>query len=233
MKKLKRLIRKFILGHDISTYFFSQSGEDAILSGLFNSKLKNRVRGFYVDIGAYHPNKFSNTQLFYNEGWCGINIDARPGSKKLFDKYRKNDINLELGIGTTSGILDYFFFGEDSCLNTFSKEEVVASDNLYKVKKTFHIEVRTLSSVLKEHLPKDQSIDFMNIDVEGFDLEVLQSNDWEKYRPEVLLVEQKAFTMSDVANDKITAFLGERGYQVVAKTIVNNNISTVIYKELS
>lgn len=74
---------------------YSQEGEDMILSRIFGDK-KN---GFYVDVGAHHPFRFSNTYLFYKRGWLGINIDAMPGSMRLFDRFRKNDINIESAIG--------------------------------------------------------------------------------------------------------------------------------------
>ena len=73
---------------------FAQEGEDMILKRIFEG-----VRsGFYIDIGAFHPSKFSNTYYFYLRGWSGINIDPQPGVKSLFDKMRPRDINLELAI---------------------------------------------------------------------------------------------------------------------------------------
>ena len=65
-QKLKRYFRKIILGHDISTYFFSHAGEDAILQAIFSKKLAKKEKGFYIDIGAYHPFNASNTYLFYH-----------------------------------------------------------------------------------------------------------------------------------------------------------------------
>ena len=70
---------------------YSQNGEDLIL----NRFLENKKNGFYIDIGAHHPIRFSNTYLFYKKGWRGINIDAMPGSMDLFNKIRSRDINIE------------------------------------------------------------------------------------------------------------------------------------------
>jgi hypothetical protein len=86
MRKIKNLVRRLI-GLNNETDYYSQAGEDAILSNIFNYVLPTD-RGFYVDVGAYHPFKHSNTYLLYRAGWRGINIDPRPGSKALFDKHR-------------------------------------------------------------------------------------------------------------------------------------------------
>ncbi|MFM6346540.1 MAG: hypothetical protein ACKPFK_15520, partial [Dolichospermum sp.] len=91
--------------HNIS---YSQEGEDLILARFFE-KEKN---GFYVDIGAHHPQRFSNTYYFYLKGWSGINIDAMPGSMKIFDDLRPLDINLEIPISDKSEILTYYEFDE-------------------------------------------------------------------------------------------------------------------------
>ena len=96
---------------------WSQEGEDLILARLF----ENNAKGFYVDVGAHHPKRFSNTYLFYKKGWTGINIDAMPGSMKSFNKLRKRDINIEKPVSDKKQILTYYAFNE-SALNGFSKE---------------------------------------------------------------------------------------------------------------
>ena len=96
---IKKILPNFIIEH--LKYFtiykndsYSQEGEDLIINRLIDSK-KN---GFYIDIGAHHPFRFSNTYKFYKMGWNGINIDAMPGSMKLFREKRPRDINIECGI---------------------------------------------------------------------------------------------------------------------------------------
>ena len=64
--------------------------------------------GFYVDVGAHHPKRFSNTYFFYKKGWYGINIDATPGIMENFKKMRKRDINLNIGISDTTGERDFY-----------------------------------------------------------------------------------------------------------------------------
>lgn len=82
-----------------ATKCYSQEGEDLLLSRILGDKKD----GFYVDVGAHHPFRFSNTYLLYKQGWRGINIDAMPGSMKLFNRFRPRDINIECGVASGGG----------------------------------------------------------------------------------------------------------------------------------
>src|SRR6185436_8799288 len=93
---------------------YSQEGEDLLLARLF----EHDAQGIYVDVGAHHPFRFSNTCLLSKKGWRGINIDARPGSMRLFQRFRPNDVNLELGVSEHPGHLEFYVFAEPA-LNTF------------------------------------------------------------------------------------------------------------------
>jgi FkbM family methyltransferase len=204
---------------------WSQEGEDLILARIFGDKLD----GFYVDVGAHHPKRFSNTYYFYRRGWRGINIDAMPGSMNLFDRLRPLDINIELGIGSQPGKLNFYMFNEPA-LNGFAKELANSRDQAetpYKIVGTRSIDVRPLSQVLKEHLPSERTIDFMSVDVEGLDLDVLRSNDWTLYRPSYLLAEILDSSLSDIENHLVTQFMAEVGYRVYAKCV-----HTVIFKNM-
>jgi hypothetical protein len=109
---------------------YSQEGEDRVLSSLL-FKLhggKHINDGFYVDVGAHHPFLFSNTCLFYKQGWHGINIDAMPGSMAAFQKHRPRDINLESGVGQKAEKLKFFVFNE-LALNTFDESLAKARCN--------------------------------------------------------------------------------------------------------
>ena len=113
---------------------YSQEGEDILLNKIFSGKKE----GFYIDIGAHHPKRFSNTYLFYQKGWQGINVDCMPGSMKLFKKLRPRDINLELGVSENESEKDYYVFN-DTALNSFSKEhseKLSQAENPYYIKKS-------------------------------------------------------------------------------------------------
>ncbi len=194
---------------------WSQEGEDQILRRVFESD----PSGFYVDVGAHHPMRFSNTYLFYKRGWRGINVDAMPGSMAVFNRHRPRDINLEVGVGPIEGSKPYYMFQEPA-LNGFSKElseAREASTNPQKLLEVKCIKVLRLSTLLNAHLPRGQSISFLSVDVEGMDLEVLQSNDWTKYRPRVVLIEMLGTNLGEISDSQIGCFMRGNGYLAFAK----------------
>jgi FkbM family methyltransferase len=212
-KEIIEIIRLIFKKYSLSSY--SQEGEDLILQRIFGYKNV----GFYIDVGAYHPFRFSNTYLFYLKGWRGINIDPTPGSMKLFNKFRKRDINLEVGISEKEGVLTYYIFNEPA-LNTFDENLAKKRDGKkgYYIIKELSIKVYPLSKILEEYLPEGQKIDFLTIDVEGKDFEVLKSNDWSRFRPKVVLVEILSSSIEEVFESPIYIFMKENGYSFFAKT---------------
>jgi FkbM family methyltransferase len=211
--KLYMLKKEFIDG--FTTKIYSQEGEDIILSEFF----PNKTDGFYVDVGAHHPMRFSNTYMFYKRGWRGINIDAMPGFMKAFNRKRSRDINLEMGVSGKEGEMTYYMF-DDFALNGFSKDLSKDRDknSNFEILKERKIKTYPLSKILDEYLPQNQKIDFMSIDVEGLDLMVLKSNDWKKYPPSMILVESIGDNIESIMKDPIYLFLKEKGYTIVAKT---------------
>jgi FkbM family methyltransferase len=213
--------RKFLsnIKRSFDFYFtpsYSQEGEDMVLKAIFHQGKK----GFYVDIGAHHPQIFSNTLYFYRRGWNGINVDAMPGSMEGFKKLRRRDINLETAISDKQETLTYFAFNEPA-LNTFSKELAEERMQIPKFKLLYEKQLKTerLSEVLDMHLPRGQHIDFMTIDVEGLDLNVLQSNDWNKYRPTFILIESLEFSFDRIQDSPVASFLYEKEYTLFSKTV--------------
>lgn len=201
-----------------SSYYiksYSQEGEDMIL----NKYLENIKDGYYIDIGAHHPKRFSNTYLFYKKGWKGINIDARPGSMKLFDRLRPLDVNLELGLSGVNENLTFYIFNEPA-LNTF--DETLAKErstnSKYFITESRRVKCLPLNEVLDKYLPIGKIITFLSIDIEGFDLYVLKTNNWELYRPQYIVVESYSILFEDVLNSEIYVFLKEKNYSLVAKS---------------
>jgi hypothetical protein len=194
---------------------FSQEGEDLILLRLF----ADRPPGFFVDVGAHHPFRFSNTFLLYNAGWRGINIDATPGSMQAFQQFRPDDINIECFVGDPATEKTFTIYNEPA-LNTGSKEIVGArplpSDKYWPVS-TATMQPRGLSGILDQYVPNGTSIALLNIDVEGGEQEVLESNDWSRYRPEIILIEQLSTGIDESLRHPTTKFLNERNYRLVAK----------------
>lgn len=214
---------------------YSQYGEDACLRGFMDRRCRDRkYRGFWVDIGAHHPTRFSNTRMFSELGWRGVNVDAMPDAIVLFVKRRPNDINVNVGVGASSGELDYYQF-PDHAYNTFVKERVDAlsaewgrelvAGRDYQVRK---VPVVTLKDLLDGYLPPGQKIDFLTVDAEGMDLEILKSNDWGTYRPEFVLAEvNDAGSLTDAGESEMVRFLREVGYGLVGQCV-----STSIFRRL-
>lgn len=193
---------------------YSQNGEDIILLAMF----PKNYHGLYVDVGAHHPYRLSNTYQLFKKGWRGINIDANPETIDLFRKARPNDINLNIGVGKNSSILPFHRFA-DPAVNTFSSVEA----ERWKQKKwntylgTVDVAIKPLAAILNEHLFESVSIDVLDIDVEGLDLEVLESNDWQLFRPRVIVVEDHHFDLNKPTNSSVYTYLLEQGYKLEHK----------------
>lgn len=203
---------------------FSQKGEDLIIDKYFNHKRK----GFYVDIGAFHPRRLNNTKFFYDKGWRGINVEPNPTRISSFKDERERDINLNIGIGIRSQISNFFEF-EDSGLSTFSKKEAASLTKLgYKLKRIIKVKMKRLDIVFAKD--GKRRIDFMTVDTEGLDMEVLKSNNWKRFRPKILVVETIDF-IDILTNDKInverkqkiTKYLNSLGY----REYYSNELNTV------
>jgi FkbM family methyltransferase len=179
---------------------YAQEGEDLILKRVF----EHQPTGFYVDVGAHHPMRLSNTCIFYRAGWRGINIDAMPGSMLFFRKVRPRDVNIEIGISERPETLRYFMFDEPA-LNTFAADlaEPRGTRSSYKLVQAVDVSAFPLSHVLARHIGVGQEIDFLTVDVEGCELQVLRSNDWQRFAPRVVVAETLSQTLEEVGQGEI------------------------------
>lgn len=195
---------------------YSQLGEDLVIDQLLGYK----DRGIYVDIGAHHPTRLSNTKRFYNRGWKGINVDPNSSLIDRFKIERERDLNLVLGVSKKNGFL-YFYEFFPSTLSTFSSREAKKYISQgFKLIDKKKVAVKTLSYILEKY-SKNQSIDFLSIDTEGTDLEVLQSNNWKKYKPHFICVENHG------KNKDLVNFLKKHGYQLKYNNGLNSIFSTL------
>lgn len=212
----------FSLSDGYATKSYSQEGEDMILRRIFEYS----EPGFYVDIGAHHPKRFSNTYYFYRKGWRGINIDATPGSMKRFNKIRRWDMNIETAVANEKREMIYHIFNEPA-VNTFDEKYAdKAINDGYELIRKQKINTKTLKEILVQYLPEKQKIDFMSVDVEGFDLEVLKSNDFDLFRPEYILVECHGANMNEIQYNEVYNFLREKKYDIFGKTVL-----TLLFKD--
>jgi FkbM family methyltransferase len=197
---------------------FSQEGEDLVLARLLGVD-GGRARGFYVDVGAHDPERYSNTFLFYQRGWRGLNIDPAPGIRAKFVAARPRDITLEMAVSDNAGEIEYAIFNEPA-LNGCDVAMASLRDgrNGHRIIQKTRVQARRLDSILDEYLPPATEIVFLNVDVEGHDLAVLRSNAWERYRPHLVLAEDAALaTLDDVRTSEIARFLRGVDYVPVSK----------------
>ena len=209
---------------------YAHFGEDQVLAFLFAGK----TDGFYVDIGAYHPNLYSNTRLLFERGWRGINVDCNPHMMALFRKLRPDDINLQAAVSREEGTVKYFLFHEWASSNTLSRDfaDAISSAQAITVKEALDVPSLPLRTLLARHLPEGRGVDVLNVDVESLDLEVLQSNDWKAYRPLVVAVEDLEFDMALPTASPIYNFLREQGYRCISRTTFTNFFVDETRKEL-
>ena len=152
---------------------YSQFLEDLILFSVFYD-VEN---GFYIDIGANDPNIISVTKNFYIRGWYGINVEPLPDKYQDLTKYRKRDINLQIGVGKMKENGTLYVDGASS---TLKKK---------KNNKSITINVDTMFNICRKYVPKNEIIQFCKIDVEGGEKDVLLGYDFESYRPKVFCIE--------------------------------------------
>lgn len=207
---------------------YAQAGEDRVLRFLFSSMGINNIS--YLEIGTNNPIDINNTYLFYIGGSRGVCIEPNPTLIAKIKKIRPKDICLNVGISpdNTDGELDFYIFDEtdsEKGLSTFSKVEAehVHNTTHIKIGEVKKIPVTPISTVLKKYFPA-KAPDLISVDVEGLDLEILQTIDFKTCRPIAVCVETVNFTLSHkkTKNTGIINFMEKQGYFVYADTGLNS-----------
>jgi FkbM family methyltransferase len=179
---------------------YSQCGEDLVLWHILNQE-----NGFYVDIGAYHPKKLSNTYLLYKRGWRGVTIEPNPDVTWLFELTRGRDEHWSCGLARKAGEMKYREFS-DRTRNTFDEAQVkLYREAGYQVVGERQVRVKSVKSLMSRL--RGQMIDVLSVDCEGMDGEILRAWDFELIKPKVVVVED-----GDLAK-----FLSKLGYRRVAE----------------
>lgn len=220
--------RDYFIQDNACRITYSRLGEDVIIHHLLTSVLKKTKPGFYVDIGAFHPRASSNTKFLAILGWKGINIDANENSIDAFRKERPHDINVCCGVAEKEGVLTYHKFAGIDAANTFSPAMAKQwqEENGWVLKETSTRPVRPINAILDEHLPKNQTIDYMNIDIEGLDEVVIQSLDLSRYRPSILSIELHNIDILAASESPAIQYMIRHGY-----SLVSVNVATYIFLE--
>ena len=227
VKIREKIGRRFFLPGSQASY--SQFGEDLIICHLFNSI--GILHPTYLDIGANHPRYISNTYFFYQRGSRGVLIEPNPRLSKRLRAARPGDVVLEVGIGASAQSEADFYLFPDAAdgLSTFSKAEAEHWEKVgmkgrgkLRIEAVLKLQMIPINQVIAAHFP-DAPPNFLSLDIEGLDLEILKSLDFEHFAPDVVCVETLAYDKNQNGyklNDTI-AFMLSKGYLAYADTRVN------------
>ena len=187
---------------------FGEFAEDIFINRLF----KNIEKGVYVDVGCYHPFKGSLTAKLYKKNWSGINIDISKTSIDLFKIVRKKDINLNLAISNFDGKTFYY---ENSPIN---QQNSLIKKNVKQSK--IEIQCSSLNSILRKY--NFDHFDYLNVDVEGSELKVIEGIDLKKYHPTLITIENNDLLPVDYFKSEIYKLLIDNNYVFINKIGVTN-----------
>jgi FkbM family methyltransferase len=218
--KIERKIKK-LTGYSLGQKSFSQCGEDLLVDYVF--RLRGLENPTYMDIGANDPYFLSNTAFFYRKGCRGINIEANPLLISRLKRFRRKDINLNLGVGSAKGEMNFYIIS-DPTLSSFSKEEAerVVASGKNKIDAVKKIHLNTVENIVDEYC-NGKFPDFLSIDVEGMDEEILNTIPFEKYWPKIICVEAAEYSPigAGMRKDKLIDFIKSKGYYEYANTNLN------------
>lgn len=224
---VKRIIRKTFLKE--LSYTYSQFGEDLIMHHLFYQLGISKPS--YLDIGANEPKTISNTYLFYERGSSGVLVEPNPALAKKLEGERPRDTTLNIGIGLgAEDEADFYVFPDDANgLGTFSEADArywgetgMKGRGKIFFEKIIKMPLLPVNTVIEKFF-SSQSPDFISLDVEGLDLEILQSMDLDKYRPLLFCIETLMYDANQqtTKNQALINFMLEKDYFVYADTRVN------------
>jgi len=211
---LKKVLRKLHIIHNIyikHKFFikkksYAMDNEDTAVLDYF----KDKKNGFYVDVGCYHPTHRNNTYLLHKKNWIGVNIDTSEFSIDLFNHMRPKDLNYNCAISNKNEIIKLFYQKELSQLSTTERDqaETVFQGNI----KEKEVQAFTLDEILDRDKFKDIKIDFLDIDVEGADLKVLEGLSFDRFKPELVCVE---IHTKEIKQSDIYKFLINKNYELL------------------
>jgi FkbM family methyltransferase len=211
-------LRKFPSGANPS---YSQCGEDVISAMIFDFVgIKSPT---YLDIGAWMPIARNNTYLFYTRGGRGVLVEPNVALIPELRAKRARDTVLNAGVGITADKAADFYCLSNSQWNSFDKEEVdrrlAEAKGSLKLEKVVKMPLVPINDIMRDHF-QGQAPDFVSIDVEGLDLDILKTVDFERYRPKIFCVET-VIAMEYSMDPEITDFLAGKGYEARATTFPN------------
>lgn len=194
---------------------YSNAGEDMALRKLLKHRVVSQKGGAYIDVGCSAPVSMSNTYLFYSLGWRGVCIDPYADAAPYWKESRPQDILVTAAVGETEGTTTLFRHKTNLGMHTIGSTPPSPDFD-----DGITVPLRRLDSILSEHALGRQ-FQLMSIDVEGAELGVLKSNDWKRWRPEFIIIEERDFDMMNPAASAPIKFLLDLGYKLDSKVAAN------------
>ncbi len=156
--------------------------------------LQHVKKGFYIDMGAYFSDKDSVTKLFYEKAWCGVNVEPNSEYHTELTKKQPRDKSFRFVLSNKSGLteINILNFAESNLstgLSTLDRDLATKHVTASYLMKTDRVESLTLAKLIKKYITVSQEIHFLKINVEGLEKEVIESNNWRRYQPWVVLAE--------------------------------------------
>ena len=203
---------------------YSLEGDDRICLSILRKEVErnNHKRPFFIDIGCNHPKMLSNTFLFYSMGFSGICIDPLPKFKNLFDEIRPRDVFIEAAISSSESTHKLIEFNDDGASSIHS-DTIDRYTKKFKQHAQHTVRSRRLRDVLREIGVLDYSIPFVDIDVEGLDLEVLTQIGELPFKPLLICIESKLVNLANAfPRNEVDLVAEDLGYSLIAKTLLNS-----------
>ena len=193
---------------------YSNWGIDLLIKDILKNQ---KEKGIYIDVGSHHPLINNNTYILYKRGWKGINVDLDFNSIDMFNYFRPEDHNIQIALSNKISFTDLYFFHNRAAKNTITKSRGKGAKSIKRVK------TDTLNNIIKNSKINTKKIDFLSIDVEGNELNVLKGLNFKKYRPKIISIEfikpnVKEFYQHDIKNifkSDIYKFMISKKYKLV------------------
>ncbi len=225
LKSIKHSIKQYIykiVPPPYNNYSYSQAGEDVVIDFLLREI--NLIRPHYLEIGVYEPKMGNNTYKFYERGARGVLVEADESLISFIQHVRKEDTILNIGVGDGSQKEADFYIFEAKGINTFSSDEALLrqKSGKFKLAKKTRVPLETINEIIYKNFKTYP--DFLSIDIEGLDLTVLKTLDFEKYPIPIICAETCEYSENHIRpkNPMISTFLESKGYFIYADTYINS-----------
>jgi FkbM family methyltransferase len=201
---------------------YSQFGEDITAQNL----LRNVGSGFYVDIGAHHPLRHSNTAMLHMKGWQGVTVEPMLQGFRAFQRFRPHAINVRAAIHNEKDSVTLYKF-RGGLANTVMKERAEDMRESKEVVGEEVVPALNLNGVFERHVPEGVRVNYLTVDIEGYDTEAILAFDLDKYRPDVVCIEIHRPDMLALGEHAAVKHLSGHGYQLYAINVFSFTFANI------